>query len=771
MPVYSAYCESHTSDIPFQVVARLMRATTGTTGMSPDRVREQIRARLPNADPEDLLLIDDLLGIVDPQSARPDIGPDARRRRLTALINGAALAQTQPTVVIVEDVHWIDPASESMLADFMAVIPQVPSLMLITYRPEYRDALSQVPGAQTIALRPLSDADTTALTTEMVGQDPSLNTLIDRIVARSAGNPFFAEEIVRELVERKVLTGQPGAYALHAAVDDVEVPANLQSTIGARIDRLPAAAKRALNAASVIGLRFDADLLAELVDDPDVTPLISAEVIDQVSFVSPVEYAFRHPLTRAVAYESQLKADRARLHLTLAAAIEATGSTDENAALIAQHLEAAGELHASYDWHMRAAAWFAFRNFASAQSSWLRARDVADRLSDGDPDRLRMRIAPRAMLCANEYRIRSGHGDNAFAELKALCETARDQRSLAIGLAGVAMAKQLDAQFRDAAALATELVALLDSLGDATLKMALAVSYLNIKLDAGQFTESLELASQIIELADGRTVDAPFISISPLANALAIRGSAKWALGLSGWRNDFAAASKAAAAIAPQFRSGSYWMTYLFAIPNGVLLSDDWAKEQISEIASAAENFGEQITIDMARTACGITLVHRGDHDRDLGLQLLEQSHEAGRQERYTIPGNLPVVDIHLAREWARRGNCDRAIELVGGVLDNYLRRGELMWLAAATAAFVEALLQRSSKADIVHARDAIARLDDVSTEPGVVINEIWLLRLRALLAQAESNDAMYRDYRDRYRQMANDLGFEGHMQWAAEMV
>ncbi len=274
------------------------------------------------------------------------------------------------------------------------------------------------------------------------------------------------------------------------------------------------------------------------------------------------------------------------------------------------------------------------------------------------------------MLCANEYRIRSGHGDSAFAELKALCEMAGDKRSLAIGLAGVAMAKQLDAQFRDAAVLATELVALLESLGDTTLEMALAVSFLNIKLDAGRFAESLELSSRIIELTDGRTGDAPFISISPLANALAIRGSARWAKGLAGWQNDFAAASQAASAIAPQFRSGSYWMTYLFAIPNGVLLSDDWAKEQISEIASAAENFGEQITVDMARTARGITLVHREGDDRNLGLQLLEKSHEAGRQDRYTIPGNLPVVDIHLARERARRGDCDGAIELAGGVLD-----------------------------------------------------------------------------------------------------
>ena len=239
VPVFTTYCESHTTDIPFNVFARLLRATTGTAGMSPDRVGEEIRARLPNADPDDLLLIDDVLGIGDSAAATPDIGPDARRRRLTALINAAALAQREPTVVVVEDAHWIDAASESMLADFMAVIPQVPSLMLITYRPEYRGALSRVPGAQTIALRPLSEAHTTALTTELVGGDESLDGLVERVVSRAAGNPFFAEEMVRDLSERGVLDGAPGAYTVRGPIDDVDVPANLQSTIGARIDRLP----------------------------------------------------------------------------------------------------------------------------------------------------------------------------------------------------------------------------------------------------------------------------------------------------------------------------------------------------------------------------------------------------------------------------------------------------------------------------------------------------------------------------------------------------
>ena len=144
---FAAFCESHASDIPFYAVARLLRAAFRVADLDAAAARTQLRARVPDADPEDLLLFDDLLGIADPEVKLPKIDPDARRRRLTALVNGALLARQAPAVYVVEDVHWIDEVSESMIADFVAVIPQTPSLVLISYRPEYRGALSRVPGA------------------------------------------------------------------------------------------------------------------------------------------------------------------------------------------------------------------------------------------------------------------------------------------------------------------------------------------------------------------------------------------------------------------------------------------------------------------------------------------------------------------------------------------------------------------------------------------------------------------------------------------------
>ena len=118
---------------------------------------------------------------------------------------------------------------------------------------------------------------------------------------------------MRELVQRGVLAGERGGYVCSADVAEVSVPATVQAAIAARIDRLQAPAKRTLNAASVIGARFGAELLAALGIDAVFDELLGAELIDQVRFTPSAEYAFHHALIRAVAYESQLKSDRAQM--------------------------------------------------------------------------------------------------------------------------------------------------------------------------------------------------------------------------------------------------------------------------------------------------------------------------------------------------------------------------------------------------------------------------------------------------------------------------
>ena len=145
----------------------------------------------------------------------------------------------------------------------------------------------------------------------MLGPDFSVSELGEAIVARAAGNPFFAQEMVRDLAERGVL-GEQRQLCLPDAMWQRLVfrPPCRPLSPRASIASAPVP-RRTINAAAVTGLRFTASLLTVLGIDPVLDELVEAELIDQVRFTPRAEYAFRHPLIRAVAYESQLKSDRA----------------------------------------------------------------------------------------------------------------------------------------------------------------------------------------------------------------------------------------------------------------------------------------------------------------------------------------------------------------------------------------------------------------------------------------------------------------------------
>ena len=769
--VFPTFCESHTSQVPFHAVARLLRAAFGVEGRDARTARNRVRDRVPDADPEDFVLFDDLLGIADPNTPLPPVDPDARRRRLTALVNSASLARQAPVVFVVEDAHWIDEVSESMIADFLTVIPQTPSLMLVSYRPEYVGALTRVNGAQTIALAPLSDSETAALVADLLGPDPSIGGLGQTIADRAAGNPFFAEEIVRELAERGVLRGERGAYLSSAEIAEVSVPATLQATIATRIDRLNPKAKRTLSAAAVIGAKFSRDLLEALGVEPVIDDLVWAQLIDQVRFTRQSEYVFHHPLIRTVAYESQLKSDRAELHRRLAAAIEAREpqSADQNAALIAEHVEAAGDLHGAYAWHMRAATWATNRDIGAAHTSWRRARQVADRLPDDDPDRMANRITPRTLLCASAWRVGGSGADTGFNELRELCAATGDQRSLAIGMAGLVTEHFLKANRREASRLAAEHVELLESIGDPTLAVALSFAALVAKQDTGEMAEVMRWAQRVIDLAEGDPAKGNLIIGSPLAVAIAWRGTARWCLGIAGWNDDVHQAIATAHAFDPTTFGGVIWFTYVNAIAYGVLKPDAIVLRNTAEALAVAEQSGDDFALDLARGARGVALVHLGGPQHEAGLNLLAKIRERAMNQRFALMA-LPIMDIHFAREKARLGDLDGAVELARTVVDDLFASGGCIWSALATTVLVEALAQRGGNVDLEDVQTAIDRLAAVPTDPGFVLNELALLRLQAMLARAHGDETAYGDYRDRYRAMARSLGFEGHIALAEAM-
>jgi len=773
--VFWVFCESHARDVPFYAVTRLLRAGTGVADLDGDAARAQLRTHVPvDADARDLLLLDDLLGIADPDVALPQIEPDARRRRLTALVNTISLARSQPALFIIEDAHWIDAVSESMLADFLTVIPRTPSMVLITSRPEYEGVLTRVHGAQTIALAPLADSDTAVLLNQLLGSDPSVAELAAIVAGRAAGNPFFAEEMVRDLVQREVLTGEQGSYVCGADVADVAVPATVQAAIEARIDRLNSAARRTLNAASVIGARFGAELLAALGIDAVFDELLSAELIDQVRFTPHAEYAFHHPLIRAVAYESQLKSGRAQVHRRLAAAIQERdpGSADQNAALIAEHLQAAGDLHAAYGWHMRAAAWSTNRDLVAARLSWERARRIADALPADDPDQLSMRIAPRTMLCATDLQAREvQESQGRFAELRELCSAAGDKVSLAIGMSSPATELMYAGRARDAARLSSEQMALLESIGDPTPTMGLAVVAFCNWLGVGEFGEVLRWSQTIVDLAAGDPVKGAGYGVgSPLAIALAWRGHARWWLGRPGWRQDLHNAVAMARRSNPETFSGVVSWAYGHAIHFGALRADDSLVRACEDALQTAQSASNDRAVGLAGYALAIGLLNQdAAADRHRGLELMMQTRDLWLRKRALFL--IPVTDVFTARERARRGDRDAAIPAMRQAVDELRQAGNLFYGAWGTGVLVETLLECGNQGDLAEAQEAIHGLAVLWADDGSAMREITLLRLRAQLARARGNDVAYRDLAIRYRAMAESLGFEGHLDWAKAMT
>jgi adenylate cyclase len=245
---------------------------------------------------------------------------------------------------------------------------------------------------------------------------------------------------------------------------------------------------------------------------------------------------------------------------------------------------------------------------------------------------------------------------------------------------------------------------------------------------------------------------------------------ARWALGITGWRDDLEQTIAMSRELDAQMLSGVMWYAYVLGIPYGVLMSSADVERDTAEVLAMCERSGDDFAIDLARTTRGVALIYREGPGRQEGLALLAQVRERALNQQFSLT-ILPIVDIQFAREKTRLGEIDDAIAAAGTVADSVFGSGYSLWRGLATEVLVEALLQRGCDEDISEAQHAIDRLAAARTDPGFVVHEVVLLHLQALLARATDDDASYREWRDRYRKRANELGFEGHMAMAEAMA
>jgi class 3 adenylate cyclase/tetratricopeptide (TPR) repeat protein len=329
-------CISFGQSIPFLPIVEMVKQRCGIEDTDDEgRMVARVRERLGSGPAAALEPYVRLLLALDPGDATVTaMDPLQRRGRLVTAVQQmiAADSRQHPMVLVVEDAHWIDGASEELLVSLADALPGLPVLLVVTYRPVYQHRFGDRTYHWRIGLRPVGDDDAVQIVRATLGVPDLEPELAARIAGKAEGNPFFLEELGRALVESGGLRTEGDRLVLAAPAATLVVPDTVQDVIAARLDRLEESAKRTVQTAAVIGREFALGLLRRVSDvqaelERSLTELKRIELIYERAGLTDFEYVFRHALTQDVAYGSLLQAERRRLHGMIGAALEELHAT------------------------------------------------------------------------------------------------------------------------------------------------------------------------------------------------------------------------------------------------------------------------------------------------------------------------------------------------------------------------------------------------------------------------------------------------------------
>jgi tetratricopeptide (TPR) repeat protein len=253
----------------------------------------------------------------------------ARRRQLFAAVRALTLrgASLRPLVLVVEDLHWIDPSSEELLSSLMDAVAAVPLLLILTYRVEYTPPFGSRSFYSTLTLHSLSEPDAVAMASRVLGTAQFPQELRTALMAKAEGVPLFIEEVTKTLLDLGVLEHANGTYRLVKSLAEVHVPETMQDIIMARLDRLGEDGKRTVQLASVIGRQFLVRLLERIAGltgqlEGLLQELKTLEIIYEMGLLQEPAYIFKHAVIQDVAYHSLLMQRRKELHRAVGYATE-----------------------------------------------------------------------------------------------------------------------------------------------------------------------------------------------------------------------------------------------------------------------------------------------------------------------------------------------------------------------------------------------------------------------------------------------------------------
>jgi adenylate cyclase len=438
--VHRATGVPYASALPLFPVQTLLRSRLGLPENCPTAdIRRLVAGTFLLQDPGNARLLPQILDFLGAGSGQATGVGAEERGRLFELLARYLPDADAPQILLVEDMHFADAASEEFFIGLLEQVRGTRTLLLFNYRPDYVSEWLAPHLDEQVAVSALSAVQLEELAHGLLGGHPSLEGIAQGIRQRASGNPFFVEEAVQALEESGHLEGERGAYVLARPIAEWPIPDTVHALIAARIDRLHDDTKRLLHTAAVIGQEFNPGLLANLVSLDEQPFEAQLAVLEDSGFVHQKgvgtlpEYAFCHPLTQEVAYTAQLETQRATVHARLARLLEAdhplTSPPDEQSIAIAHHWRRASEWARAGAWNLHAARWAGTRDSGETLRQFRQAWEHFDRTAMS-AEVLKGRIAARSgvMRMVQFAEVPAEEVERAYREGRALADECGDVR-------------------------------------------------------------------------------------------------------------------------------------------------------------------------------------------------------------------------------------------------------------------------------------------------------------------------------------------------------
>jgi class 3 adenylate cyclase/tetratricopeptide (TPR) repeat protein len=744
---------SHGQSIPFLPMIRLFRAFFEVTDQEDDAAaRKRLSEGLAAHDEsvrDSLPLLFDFLGMPDPDHPAPRIDPEARQRQLIDLVRRVVPARrpNDTTVLLLEDLHWFDGGSAAFVEPLVEALQGTRTLVLLNFRPEYRAPWIGKSFYHQMPVSPLASESIGLLLDALLGSDPSLAGLAQLIHTNTGGNPFFAEEVVQNLIESGQLEGSRGNYRMPAVLDSLEVPSTVQALLASRMDRLVEREKDLLQTAAVIGREFDAPMLAAVVeeDEAELQPILrslkDAEFVYERSQYPIAEYLFKHPLTHEVALNSQLGERRQRLHAQVARVIEAAhDDLDQQAALLAHHWESAGDAWQAAQWNERAAEWAGLRNAAEGMRHWKRAKILVRPLPHTE-EALRLGVAACQGILRLGWRLGSSidEATEAFEEGRRLAEENDDVEALAAlhGTYGCVLGL-VDGRADEYLSYARKAVELADRTDNIGLQLAERAYFGYASVFAAHMDDGIaSCVDTCVRFPDDPGLGAEYTGYSPF---LGVLNAHAWLLVRSGRLAEASAVIARAEKLVREYGDDEVqtWLQ-LPSIEADIFRDDSVATREHAEVAVS---FGEKSRTPQSRQVgqMVVGVMHRLNGNWDEAIATLEEAlHGAATGANREFEG---WSGAELALALLARGDLDRAEDVARTAVDVARGQNSRGDEVRASLALAQTQIKRGSEAAQASAESVLERAQAMIAETGVFGYQPDVHKCRAMLAKLRGEES-----------------------------